>query len=91
MTNQQAQNYALSLLATYEINDMGPYEQSIVRVAKAWLSILRAKHPVGGIVRRIREELEHDPPPDPGIAWDELSTTFSRWARATGWIEPWET
>jgi hypothetical protein len=91
MTNRQAQSYALSLLATYDVDDQGPYEREVVRIAKSWLSLLRARHPVGGIVTRLREELKHDEPPDPGLAWDELRIAFDRWARAAGWLQPWET
>jgi hypothetical protein len=90
MTNRQAQAYAISLIATYETDEMGEYERAVVRVARTWLSFLRSKHPVGGVVNRLREELQHDTPPDPGIAWDELRTTFTKWARSTGWIQPWE-
>ena len=70
---------AMAFIATYDRPDAGTYERRIVGIARTWLSIMKAKHPVQAVVDRLVDELEH-PPPDAGCGWEELRTKFSAWA-----------
>ena len=78
----------MAFIATYDTPDAGAYERHLVRLARTWLSIMKARHSVQGIVDRILDEFTIPPPDDYGAGWDELRKQFTEWAIAEEWCEP---
>ena len=78
----------MAFIAAYERADADAYEKHIVRVARSWLSIMKAKHSVQAIVNRLVLEL-YDPGTETyGCGWDDLRKKFTRWAIAEKWLDP---
>ena len=55
MPPDNARKQAFALLATYDRPEATPDELHIVRISKTWISIMRARQSVQGIVNRIME------------------------------------
>lgn len=78
----------MAFIVTYERTDADAYERHIVRIARTWLSIMKAKHSVQAIVNRLVLEL-YDPTTEAyGCGWDDLRDKFTRWAVAEEWLDP---
>ncbi len=88
MPPDAARKQAFALIATYDRPGAQADERHIVRIAKTWLSIMRAKQSVQGIVNRIMDEFEHTDAESYGCGWDELKKQFTAWAVAHEWLEP---
>ena len=88
MTPDDAKKQAFALLATYDRPEATPDERHIVRIVKTWLSIMRARQSVQGIVNRIMDEFEHTPTEEYGCGWDELQKQFTLWAVTQEWLAP---
>ncbi len=88
MTPDAARKQAFALIATYEHPGAQADEQHIVRIARTWLSIMRSRQSVQGIVNRIMDEFEHTNTTDYGCGWDELKKHFTAWAITSEWLEP---
>ena len=88
MPPNPARKQAFALIATYDRPDAAADERHIVRIARTWLSIMRARQSVQGIVNRIMDEFAHTDPTEYGCGWDELKKHFTAWAIAHEWLEP---
>ncbi len=88
MTPAAARKQAFALIATYDHPRAQADEQHIVRIAKTWLSIMRARQSVQGIVNRIMDEFENTDTEHYGCGWDELKKHFTAWAVSHEWLEP---
>ena len=83
-----ARKQAFALIATYDRPGAHPDERHIVRIAKTWLSIMKARQSVQGIVNRIMDEFENTDTEGYGCGWDELVKQFTLWAVTQEWLEP---
>ncbi len=88
MTPDAARKQAFGLIATYDHTKAQADEKHIVRIAKTWLSIMRSRQSVQGIVNRIMDEFENTDTTDYGCGWDELRKHFTTWAVTNEWLEP---
>lgn len=79
---------AIEFIAAYDTAEAGEYEQHIVRIARTWLSIMKAKHSVQGIVNRIMDEFDQPVPDGYGGGWQDLKARFTEWAIAEEWYDP---
>jgi len=79
---------AMAFISTYDRPEAGTYERHIVRLARTWLSIMRSRHSIQGIVDRIVDELGQPPPEDYGCGWHELREKFTAWAIREDWLAP---
>lgn len=87
MPPDAARKQAFALIATYDRPDALPDEAHIVRIARTWLSIMRARQSVQGIVNRIMDEFAHTDTTDYGCGWEELKKHFIAWAIAHEWLD----
>ena len=78
----------MAFIAAYDIADPDDYERRMVEIARTWLSIMKAKHSVQGIVNRILDEFTHPTPDDYGSGWIDLKKQFTDWAIAEEWATP---
>ncbi|NQU38893.1 MAG: hypothetical protein HQ523_02980 [Lentisphaerae bacterium] len=88
MPPDAARKQAFALIATYDRPGAHPDEQHIVRLAKTWLSIMKARQSVQGIVNRIMDEFAHTDTTAYGCGWDNLVKQFTAWAVTHEWLEP---
>jgi hypothetical protein len=79
---------AIALIATYDRPDADAYERHIARLARSWLTLVRAGQARQGMVNRILDEIAQPPPPGYGCGWDEFKRMFTAWAQQDGWLEP---
>ena len=75
----------MSFIARYDRPGGDDYERHVVRIARTWLSIMKARHSVQRIVDRIIDEFSDDTP-DYGCGWDELRQKFTAWAVEEEWL-----
>ncbi|MBT3295682.1 MAG: hypothetical protein HN383_10450 [Verrucomicrobia bacterium] len=87
MTPDDAKKQAFALLATYDRPEATPDELHIVRIASTWISIMRARQSVQGIVNRIMDDFENTDTEEYGCGWDELVKQFTAWAVTQEWLE----
>lgn len=85
---EQARRDAMAFLAAYEGEDRHEADRRLARIARGWLSILRVRGPVMGIVDRLMDELYEEPAADVGCGWEDLRRKFTAWALAEEWIDP---
>jgi hypothetical protein len=78
----------MAFVATYERPGAGDYERHVARVARTWMSIMKARHSVQGIVNRVVDEFSVPPPDDYGCGWFDLRERFLEWAVREEWLEP---
>ncbi len=88
MTSDAARKQAFALIATYDHASAYADELHIVRIAKTWLSIMRSRQSVQGIVNRIMDDFENTDTEGYGCGWDELKKHFTAWAVTHEWLEP---
>jgi len=81
------QNIAIAFIATYDVKDGDAYQQHVTRIARSWLSILRSRHSVQGIVNTLMDEFDQPVPDDYGFGWLELKKHFTTWAIREDWWE----
>jgi len=77
----------MAFIAAYDRPDADAYEKRIASIARTWLSIMRARHSVQGVVDRLMDDFTQPTPPDYGPGWDDLKNKFTAWATANGWVK----
>jgi hypothetical protein len=85
---QTPREHALAFIAAYDRPDADEYERHVVRIARTWLSIMKPRKSVQGIVDRIIEEFDSDASASYGCGWDELKRQFINWAVKEEWLKP---
>lgn len=78
-------DHAIAFIAAYDVKDSGSYEKHVVKIARTWLSIMKARHSVQRIVDGIMDEFAQPTPDDYGAGWDDLKIQFTTWAVANEW------
>ena len=81
-------DHAMDFIAAYDKPDADVYEKHVVRISRTWLSIMKARHSVQGIVNRIMDEFSVAAPDEYGCGWDELRKKFTAWAVKNDWWQP---
>ena len=76
----------MAFIAAYDTPDAGDYERDIVRIAKTWRRIMVSPHNIQGIVDRLVDELDQEPPEHYGAAWHDLKAKFMAWAMSEEWL-----
>jgi len=75
----------MCFIAAYDIPNADIYERHVARIARTWLSIMKSKHAIQGIVNRIMDEFSVVTPEGYGCGWDELKKKFTEWAIENEW------
>ena len=77
---------AMAFIAAYDRPGADAEDRDIVRIARTWMSIMRSRHSVQGIVDRIMDEFNAIPPDSRGCGWQDLQQKFTAWAIREEWI-----
>ena len=86
MDNREAHKEALFLIAQHDHPDADEFDQHVLRMARRWMRLLKARHPIGPAVLEFASELCSPPPGNYGCAWDALREKFITWATTNGWV-----